>query len=592
VSVFRAALAFKRLIAARPQTTFPLGCRDHHIMFYLSANNGPQAGKRYELRADKTIMGRHPECHVHIDVGAVSRQHAAVARDGNDYYLEDLNSRNGTFLNDEPTKIEGRRLLRPGDVVRVCEVSFTLHSDMPFEPKRLPGATDGAGLGTLMVDDEGGQSNSTIMSKLDVSTSSRGGMHVAASAEVKLAALVEITQSLGKAIVLDEVLPQILKSLFKIFVQADRGFIVLEGPNNALIPRWVRLRREDANDSLRISRTIVRHVMETRQAILSADAASDERFELSQSIADFRIRSMMCAPLIDSEGKAFGALQIDTLDQRQRFQPEDLELLASIASQAAIAINNAQLYEASLKRREFEHDMKVARDVQLAFLPEKNPALAGYSFYHYYNPAEQIGGDYFDYILLLDGRVAIVVADVVGHGVAAALLMAKLSAETRSSLLSEANPAEAMKRLNDRLSALNTQRFVTMIAVVVDPATHRVTMVNAGHMSPLHRAKDGSVTEPAESIGGLPLGIWDNLEYKQIDITLEPGETLMLYTDGINEALDIDGKQYTIDRLRDHVKGHEGSIAELGQLIVDDVRRYMGKAKQNDDMCLVCFGRG
>src|SRR5688500_14763950 len=150
-------------------------------MFYLSANNGPQAGKRYEMRTERTIMGRHPECQVWIDVGAVSRQHAAIARDGNDYYLEDLNSRNGTFLNDEPTKIEGRRLLKPGDVVRVCEVSFTLHSDMPFEPKRLPGATDGAGLGTLLVDDEGGQSNSTIMSKLDVSTSSRGGMHVAAS---------------------------------------------------------------------------------------------------------------------------------------------------------------------------------------------------------------------------------------------------------------------------------------------------------------------------------------------------------------------------------------------------------------------------
>ena len=105
-------------------------------MYYLSANNGPQAGKRYELRADRTVMGRHPDCQVVIDVGAVSRQHAAVAREGNEYYLEDLSSRNGTFLNEEPTKIEGRRLLKPGDVVRVCEVSFTLHSDspMPFSP--------------------------------------------------------------------------------------------------------------------------------------------------------------------------------------------------------------------------------------------------------------------------------------------------------------------------------------------------------------------------------------------------------------------------------------------------------------------------
>lgn len=562
-------------------------------MFYLSVNNGPQAGKRYDLRADRTIMGRHPECQVVIDVGAVSRNHAAVARDGNEYYLEDLNSRNGTFLNDEPTKIMGRRLLKPGDVIRVCEVSYTLHSDtpMPFEVGRPKGITDGPALGTLMVDDEGGQSNSTIMSKLDVSTSSRGGVHVAASAEVKLAALVEITTSLGRALALDEVLPQILKSLFKIFVQADRGFIVMEGPGNSLIPRWVRLRREDANDSLRISRTIVRHVMESRQAILSADAASDERFELSQSIADFRIRSMMCAPLIDTEGKAFGALQIDTLDQRQRFQPEDLELLVSIASQAAIAINNAQLHETAMQKREMEHDMRVARDVQQAFLPERKPELAGYSFYDYYAPAEHIGGDYFDYIPLQDGRVAIVVADVVGHGVSAALLMAKLSAEARSSLLSEKDPAVAVGRLNDRLSALNIQRFVTLILIVIDPTTHQVTMVNAGHMSPLHRTPDGLVHSPAESIAGIPLGIMDGVVYKQAEITLGSGESLTLYTDGINEALDEKGAQFTIPRVIEHVAANHKSIPELGQIIIDDVRRFMGRAKQNDDMCLVCLGR-
>jgi serine phosphatase RsbU (regulator of sigma subunit) len=565
-------------------------------MFYLSANNGPQAGKRYELRSDRTIMGRHPECQVVIDVGAVSRNHAAVARDGNDYYLEDLNSRNGTFLNDEPTKIAGRRLLKPGDVVRVCEVSFTLHADtpMPFEVARPKGITDGPALGTLLVEDEAGQSNSTIMSKLDVSTSSRGGMHVAASAEVKLAALVEITQNLGRALVLDEVLPQILKSLFKIFVQADRGFIVMEGPNNTLIPRWVRLRREDANDSLRISRTIVRHVMESRQAILSADAATDERFELSQRIADFRIRSMMCAPLIDMEGKAFGALQIDTLDQRQRFQAEDLELLVSIAAQAAIAINNAQLHELAMQQREREKDLKTAREVQLAFLPEKKPELDGYSFYDYYNPMEQIGGDYFDYISLPDGRVAIVVADVVGHGITAALLMAKLSAETRTSLLTEPNPAEAMKRLNERLCALNTQKLVTMILVVIDPETHRVTMVSAGHMSPLHRTPDGVVHSPADAImkpPQYPLSLDTDTEYMQTEITLGSGESLTLYTDGINEALDPDGKLYTIPRLKGHVEANHKSIPEMGQVIIDDVRRFIGKAKQNDDMCLVCVGR-
>ena len=235
--------------------------------------------------------------------------------------------------------------------------------------------------------------------------------------------------------------------------------------------------------------------------------------------------------------------------------------------------------------------MKVARDVQMAFLPEKKPDLAGYSFFDYYNPAEQIGGDYFDYIKLQDGRVAIVVADVVGHGVPAALLMAKFSAETHACLLTESNPGVAVTRLNDRLSALNIQRFVTMILIVIDPQTHRVTMVNAGHMSPLHRLPNGDVQEPAEKVTGLPLGIRDGVVYEQAEITLGSHESLTLYTDGINESQDIEGKLYTINRLRDLVAANKPTIQELGQTIIDDVRRFMGKAKQHDDMCLVSLGR-
>lgn len=565
------------------------------FMFYLTANNGPAAGQRYDLTDSRYIMGRHPDCDIVIEVGAVSRNHCQVVRDGNAYFLEDMGSRNGTFLNDEPNKIEGRRQLRHGDQVRVCEVTFTFAVEAPAAPllqsTTLGGMIEGAGLGTLLVDDDSKSGGGTIMSKLDVSSTSRGSLHVSASPEVKLAALVEITQSLGRALVLDEVLPNLLKALFKIFVQADRGFIVLESPEGQLLPRWVRMRREDANDSLRISKTIIRHVMQSREAILSADAASDERFEMSQSIADFRIRSMMCAPLIDSEGNAMGALQIDTLDQRKRFQPDDLELLASMASQASIAIQNAQLLESALKQREVERDMKLAQDVQQGFLPDRKPDLPGYDFFDYYKAAEAIGGDYFDYITLPDGRLAVVVADVVGHGVAAALLMAKLSAETRYSLYSETTAAAAMTRLNQRISALNIQRFVTMVLVILDPKEHTLTVSNAGHMAPLVRKKNGAISEPGETISGLPLGITDAVDYDQAEFSLDLGETVTLYTDGINEAIAADGSFFTIDRMRQHLTRAAEKPVAIGQRMVDDVWQHLGKAPQNDDMCLVCFGR-
>ncbi len=565
-------------------------------MFYLQAINGPQAGKRYELKGDKYILGRHPDCQVVIEVGAVSRNHCQLVRDGMGYALEDLGSRNGTFLNDEATKIEGRRPLKAGDEIRVCEVSFKFGGDAQLpggaaSTDSIPKIVDGAGLGAFLTDDETSQPSSTIMSKLDVSSSSRGGVHIAASAEVKLAALVEITQSLARVLALDEVLPQVLKSLFKIFVQADRGFIVMETPDKKLVPRWVRVRREDVNDTLRISRTIIRHVMESKEAILSADAASDERFEMSQSIADFRIRSMMCAPLLDSEGNPFGALQIDTLDQRHRFTKEDLELLVSTAGQAAIAIQSAQMHEAALRQREMTRDMQLAHEVQHGFLPEKPPELPGYEFFDYYQPMDQIGGDYYDYIPLPDGRVAVIVADVVGHGVAAALLMAKLSAEVRFSLYSEHKPAAAITRLNERICALNIQRFVTMIVVVIDPREHRAVIVNAGHMAPLHRRASGTVEEPGEKIAGLPLGITDDLGYEQTEIEIAKGELLTLYTDGVNESIDVSGAFYTIDRLRNHLRGRAQPVASLGQAIIEDVRRFLGRANQNDDMCLVCFGR-
>lgn len=563
-------------------------------MFHLLVQSGPSQGTRYDLTEGEYILGRDPsECKIVIkDVPAVSRKHARLFKSGNSYAVEDLKSRNKTYLNTEPGGIEEVRLLRDGDQIRICEVSFLFQAGVPIPPnikQTLP--LDGANL-AQMSEDEHESLNSTILKSfpVDISSSSQGA-HIVVSPEAKLAALIEITQNLGRALSLDEVLPQVLKSLFKIFLQADRGFIVLQSPDGKLIPRWVRLRREDGNDTIRISRTIIRKVMETKEAILSADAATDDRFEMSQSIADFRIRSMMCAPLVDSEGNAMGALQIDTLNQRQKFQGEDLVLLVSAASQASIAIQNAAMHDAALRQKEIDRDMQLAKDVQRGFLPETRPDLEGYEFFDYYEPAEQVGGDYFDYIPLPDGRVAIVVADVVGHGVAAALLMAKLSAEARFSLYTEREPAAAITLLNEKLSKLNIQRFVTLICAVLDPKTHKLTIVNAGHMAPLVRRKNGTIEEPGESIAGLPLGITDAITYEQVETTIGPGETVTLYTDGINESIDKKDAFYTIDRMRKLARENDHGPDHYGRLIVDDVRRFLAGAVQNDDMCLVSFGR-
>ncbi len=571
---------------------------------FLIARNGPARGTKYLLNTE-AVLGRQPGCDILIDVGAVSRRHAKVLREGDDFYVEDLQSRNGTFLNDQ--KLEFRRLLKHNDEVRVCDVEFIFQLD-PL-PKSQGGKTDsfgtpqietvpasagpieGASCSSFLVDDgDSSNSSSTIMSKVDVTSTARG-ISVTATAETRLKALIEITHSMGKAVSLDEVLPKVLNSLFKIFIQADRGFIVLQTPEGVLAPRWAQARRGDG-ESIRISRTIIRQVMESKEAILSADAASDSRFEMSQSIADFRIRSMMCAPLLSADGAAFGALQIDTLDQRSRFTKEDLEVLASVASQAAIAIENAQLHEQSLARKELERDLELARQVQHGFLPQIKPDVEGYTFYNYYKPANHVGGDYFDYVHLPDGRLAIIVADVVGHGVAAALLMAKLSAEMRFSLATNHEPGKALTNLNDHFSRLELdERFVTLVMCVLDPRTHEIIMVSAGHMPPMVRTTNGEVQEVGDEAVGLPLGIVEGMDYDQFQFTLQPGEIAVLYTDGINEAMNADEDEYTIPRLKVMVSKPAPSIESLGEAVVADVRRHIGQRAQYDDMCIVAFGR-
>jgi phosphoserine phosphatase RsbU/P len=555
-------------------------------MAYLDALSGTASGKRYELDRLETVMGRHPDCHVVLDSGAVSRQHAKIVREGSLFLLEDLKSRNGTFVNGrligEPTS------LQDGDVIRICDLELAYHADLePANFKQLQ--PDGSSMGVLLYDDAEDAPPSSVMTKMEV-RSSLHGLQVGASMEVKLTAMVEIMQALGRAVSLDSVLPKVLDSLFRIFIQADRGFIILKDATGNLQPKWIKTRRPDQEETARLSKTILKTVMENKEAIITLDAGNDERFLMSQSLSDIRIRSMIIAPLLNTEGDALGAIQIDTL-QKGKFEAKDLEVLIAVANQAGIAIENAQLHEQMIAQRLVEQDLELASQVQKAFLPDAPPATSEYSFYQYYNPANQIGGDYFDYIPLENDRIAIVVADVVGHGVAAAMLMAKLSAETRYAFASEDDPSEAMKLLNDRMNALKLERFVTMLVLIVDKKTGKATIVNAGHMPPILRRASGETLEPGSETSGPPLAVFEDLTFEPYTFELKSGDTLALYTDGIFEAPNANGEQFSINRIRKHLSQSEKTVEKIGRSLIQEVERHIQGLTQEDDMCLVVFRR-
>ncbi len=558
-------------------------------MAILEFLSGEQAGHQLNLTEETAVLGRHPDCNIVLDQGAVSRQHAAISLIDGEYHIEDLNSRNGTFVNGSP--VHEPRKLTNGDRLKICDLEFAFYVDSRVRrPKVLDRGTDAFFEGRFW-DESEGKPQAQIMSKLDVSASS-SGVRLAVNPEVKLRAVIEITQNLSKALSLDIVLPKLLDSLFKIFVQADRGFVLLRGADGRLVPKAVKFRRPDSDETIRISRTIVNQVMETQQAVLSADAASDSRFEMSQSIADFRIRSMMCAPLVNGDGRSIGVLQLDTSDHRGRFQQEDLDVLAGVASQAAIAIDNAQLHEAAIRQHQMERDLKLAHKVQQGLLPSAPPKLEGYHFFDFYEPANQIGGDFYDYIPLPDGRMAIVLADVSGKGISAALVMAKLSSDVRYALVAEPTVAKAVRNINNSFIKSGWEdRFVTFVLTVLNPAQHEVTLVNAGHMPPYLRVGEGRVEAVGDEISGIPLGVDENYEYESMTVPLGRNEFLAAFTDGFSEALNAKNELYGLERLRSRIGYPVKDVAELGHVILDDVKFFVGGHPQSDDMCLVCFGR-
>ena len=205
---------------------------------------------------------------------------------------------------------------------------------------------------------------------------------------------------------------------------------------------------------------------------------------------------------------------------------------------------------------------------------------------------QQVGGDYFDYVRLPDDRIGIIVADVVGHGIAAALLMAKVSAESRFALATSSSAVEAITKMNDNLSGMNIDRFVTLVLCLLDLETNQMTIVNAGHMPPILRKSDGEIHQLAMEESGLPLGILEDFEYECVTCELGPGDIVVLYTDGINEAMNSDGEQLTTENMIQEMKvGQAKTPDSIGKLLCDAVARHAGREPAIDDSCLVCIGR-
>jgi serine phosphatase RsbU (regulator of sigma subunit)/pSer/pThr/pTyr-binding forkhead associated (FHA) protein len=551
-------------------------------MPYLVQTRGPNVGKTYALTSECTL-GRNQDCDVVVRLDSVSRHHARITRLGESYFIEDLQSRNGTSFNN--TSLRSKCQLSDGDRIGLSSIEFAFRDTAMAELSSSEARDTDTHITAPNGDSQDAPVHVTIEIPHEVDMS-----RFATDAHAKLGALLEITQSLGQYLSLDMLLPKILDCLFKMIPQAGSGSVILRDEEGNLVPMWTKT-ATGSLDQHRISRTIIDRALFTGNAILSNDAYHDPRFLHSESVSDLEIRSIMCAPLIDDEGEAFGVVQVDTGDWEHAFQQEELELLTGVASQAAIAITSARLHENELKRRTLERDLELAAEVQRSILPTDRPQLPGYEFGDWYEPAERIGGDYYDYVPTSDGRLGVIIADVAGHGIASALSMSKLSAEVRMLVSTVHKPHEILHALNGSMCRQGGEsRFITLLLTIFDPATHAFQIACAGHMPPLLRTAEGDLREPGRDRFGPPLGAVPDFPYVDDAFSLAVGETLTLYTDGITEATNLAGEVYGESRLRARIVAAR-CAAETVRTIIADVTQFTGQQSQRDDICLVCIGR-
>lgn len=264
------------------------------------------------------------------------------------------------------------------------------------------------------------------------------------------------------------------------------------------------------------------------------------------------------------------------------FSKHDLRLLKTLASHISIAIENSRLFENEKKEKEMmRSELKEAKEIQSRLFPKKSPGIPNFNIRGMCEPTYEVGGDWFDYIELPSGKVGVVLADVSGKGLSAALLMSSARTIFRVIAATEDSPAEVLKKVNEYLiQDLPTTRFITMIYLIVDPESGKIVMSNAGHMWPIHKTQD-SVNQVKHETG-FPLGIQKD-EYRDYDLSLEPGDKIILYSDGLSEAVNTDNQFFDEELIYRSLKKEQADLNSL----YGDLKSFVGNAAQNDDTTIV-----
>ena len=502
-------------------------------------------------------IGRRTESDLRLVGSDVSREHAEIVQENGEWILRDKGSRYGTYVNGEAIT---EHKLTHGDRVQFGRASGT---DVVFLTGDGPAHTD--------------RSHASAVNDLR-----------------QLAALLESLRALGSGRVLDEVLALVLDAAIDVG-GAERGFIMLAGADNKLDLKLARAKGRITmpGSGFSTSRKIPEEVFKTGELKIVADLLDGDLANVHMGTVALGIRHVACIPLravryVDtkdqqkSEGQNIGVLYLDSREKGSILAPHTRTALDTLATEAGVAIENARLYRETLEKARIEHELKIAAEIQRALLPEGTHSGPFFESAGSSVQARSIGGDFFDMQDMPDGQFGFLVGDVAGKGPAAALLTSKIMGIFSAFASVGDSPAELVDHINKVLTrrAIDA-RYATLLYGQLD-SKGTLKFCNAGHNPPLIFGADG--LRRVES-GGMPVGMFEFAPYSGDQCTLKPGDTLLIYSDGVTEAHNVAGEEFGEARLVEVLQRYSrGSAPIVLDQIISAVKEFSLGAEQYDDV--------
>lgn len=549
-----------------------------------------------KIRLDRTRMtiGRSTRSDLCIPDPFASRVHAEVRNEGEYFVLQDLESANGTRFNGQP--VTNLIRLTSGDKFQIGETTFEFLDTARQRPQTL---IDTDNLNPSMTISLAANKSATeVFQSIEKARQAEIGKHTQPAQRTDLLGLIsKVGVTLLAATTLEETLQQVADLVFEA-VPAERCVIMLRDEDadmsdsceNTMKIAVARLRekREDFGE-IRVSRGVMREVVENNRSVLTSDAQQDPRFA-SQTMVLQGIRSVLAVPLAGKD-TVFGLIYADSPVSESQYTEEHLKVLTTLASVAAIRVENARLLEERFERERMERELALATEIQQKFQPSSAPSVPGYDLHGISFPCTEIGGDYYDFIKRDNGRMLIALGDVSGKGTAAALLMSSLHAAIHAQTAAKTPLLDTVNAVNQYL-AENTpaNRFVTLFIAELEPDSGTLTFVNAGHNPPLIAHADGRIEQLGS--GGLPLGILPFADYELGQTRLFPNEALVIYSDGVNETVNQTDEEFGVERLSQTVKDNLNQTASgLRDKIEGALTKFADGADAPDDITLVIVKR-